>query len=314
MSRRAFLKAAAVCSAGLPGCLFNARTELPTGPVLWKTFRFAHLTGLRLSFLDRGISLRWALRAAESLRGIPELDFLLLGGNLVEGTDPFDPALLETFLQKAGLPWYAVPTEGEGTRKTASILKRDAMNGRAWEPPWEDSPLRGVRLVGLATGKGDREDASRIEEQLEFLTGVLDRHPQDAVIVLVDQPVRLSPRATKLGATPVASEMLRFILEAAPNVKIVFSVGPAAFVRREAGLVYVGTPPILRYPHQFREITVSGHGVAIRNHPVGPPAEREAERKALTRTPLATRFNRAFPGDLVRVLEGESGERVYPLR
>ena len=97
-TRRSFLKAAlaaAAAAAGMPACLYNALTELPSAPATWKPFRFVHTGGLELSFLDDGTSHRWAMEGADRIDGMREIDFILLGGPLLAHRDPLDKHLLE---------------------------------------------------------------------------------------------------------------------------------------------------------------------------------------------------------------------------
>lgn len=304
-TRRAFLAAAAGAAAAATGCLFNARTGLKPSAVLWKTFRFVHLTGLRLAFRGEYALHRLALEAAAAIRALPELDFALLGGDLVAGTDPMDTMLLEEFVHAMGLPWYAVPGPGENPEADRAA----SLGGRAWKTPWVHAPLPGVRLVGLSSGGRGADPL----EEVPFLTEVLDRHPLEAILVLVARPVRLPETARSLGARALDAELLRFVLEAAPNVKLVLSGAPAPWIAEAAGLLHLGTPPLAAFPRLIREITVSGQGVAVRNRRLVTPGE-EQERALLASSPAAARFDPAAPEQYVRFLEGESGRRVFALR
>jgi hypothetical protein len=312
LSRRAFLGGAAAAALGATGCLFTAQTELPVEPALWKPVRFAHLTGLHLSFRQDLAESRWALEAARRVRALPEIDFLVLGGGLVKNTGPMDFMLLEEFVLTAGLPWYAVPGESERFDGDDFARRARAAGARAWAPPWEHSPAEGIRLVGLDTGASDRSGADRIESQVPFLTSVLDRSEKEAVIVILSRPSRVPSRAARFGGRRVESEMLRFVLEAAPNVKMVLSgSGGAPFVQTTAGLLGVATPSLSRYPHLFREITLAGHGAVIRNRLLGTPADRETSRKALP--PIPGKSGKG--GEVIdATLEFERGRKVYALR
>ncbi|MHC4601325.1 MAG: hypothetical protein ACYS47_20205, partial [Planctomycetota bacterium] len=119
-----------------------------------------------------------------------------------------------------------------------------------------------------------------------------------------------------LKAPAADSEWLRFVLEAAENVKMVFSGSvPAPFVRNDSGLLSVGTPPISRHPHLFRELTVIEHGVVVRNRFAGPAWVRAEGRERLAKSAEAKRFFPDRPAHYVSLLEGiEPEERVYGLR
>lgn len=276
-SRRDFLKAAGAALAAGTGCLVNARTELPARAGLRRPFRFVHLSGLRLSFAGGWTSRRRAMRAAERVRDLPEIDALLLGGDLIAGTDAFDFVLLEEFILAAGLPWFAVPgaTDRHPRGAAGAVFRRrmEAMGALAFETPWEASPSEGVRLVGLDAGPGPAGDAGTVQAQVPFLTGVLDRFPDDAVIVSIHR----SPRLPGGGGRALESELLRFVLEAAPNVKMVLSGASALpFVKDEAGLLYVGTPALSGPPHLFREVTLAGNGAVFRDRGAGPAGDGAA--------------------------------------
>ena len=200
------------------------------------------------------------------------------------GRDPFDFALLEEFLHAVDLPAYAVPGLQDRPRPgmpAGEIARRlKAMGVRAWATPWQSSPAEGVRFVGLDTGVPGAEAATRIEAQVPFLTGVIDRFPDEALFVLLHRPPRLRGTGTSGTRPPFESEMVRFILEAAPNVKMVLSSAPSdAFVRNHAGLLYVGTPPLSRDPHAFQEVTVVGAGAVFRKRYAAPGSGREDEGK-----------------------------------
>jgi hypothetical protein len=314
-SRRELMKAIlAGSAAGLSGCLFTARTELPSSPVLWPPFRFAHVSGLRLSFGGDWEARHWAVRAADAVRDERDLDFLLLGGDLVEGADPFDFVLLEEFVAAAGLHAFSVPGAKDRPSLDGYGTRMEAMGLTAWNAPWEASPVDGVRLVGLDSGPPEKSRA-RVEEQIPFLTAVLDRSSGDAVIVVLSGAPRLDGRSTVPGTKPVDSEILRFVLEAAPEVKMVLS-GAAApfFVRNEAGLLYVNTPPVSSFPFGLRIVTVRGSGAVMRNRLLADEQEREAHGRKLAASTQARSFNPAFPEAYFKSLEGEEGREVYALR
>jgi hypothetical protein len=319
-SRRSFLKAAAALAAGLPGCLYNAHTEIPASPAKWKAFRFVHVGGLALTFDDGGESYRWAMDGAEKISGLPEIDFLVLGSDLVSNKDPQEFSMLEDFLGTVSLPWFAVPGELNRRRETAPAGCfsdwAGSVNARAWAPaPWIVSPAEGVQLVGIDSGLGT-DGTFKLDSQIPFLTSALDAHPLDAFIVITHLSPRVGPAAKRLGTPAAPSEMLRFVLESSDNVKMVLAGSVRApFVKKEAGLLYVGTPPLASYPHLFREITVIRHGAVVRNRPVGPPWVREKEKAARVGRGR-TAGSSPYTGEVeAPLLDGsEPVEKIYALR
>ncbi|GEM_PF-2626516 len=309
-TRRAFLQAGA---AGLlSGCLFGARKTLPRGPVRWPAFRFAHVGGPGLSFAGAG-SYRWAHAVAESIRSLPEVDFVLLSGPPVKAGDAFDASLLEAFVETAGVACYGVwPEKTDAPSGLRGLGPGAGRLPHVRPAPWAASPVENVVVAGLEGGGGVASAA--MDRRVSFLTDVIDRHPEEAILVVLGDPPRVPSALKKAGGRRLDSEFLRFVLESADGVKMALCGGPGAFVMDRAGLLYVSTPPAVSYPHLFREITVSGHGAVIRNRAVGPAWDREASREALQRAEHAKRFNRFVPGALARALKGKRGTRIYGLR
>jgi hypothetical protein len=286
-------------------------------PVLWKPFRFLHLSGLRLGFRRWGEPVFWSRRALRSVRAAPGIDALLASGGLIENDDEYDFALLETFVRGAGLPAFGVPgardRPNDAVPRDLFVQRMRAMGFDRWACPWEASPARGIRLVGLDTGGAQAQ--ARVEEQIPFLTRVLDEHPGDAVLVILNRPPRAPGKALGPGESPVDSEMLRWVLEAARGVKMVLSgVEGLPFVMEKAGLLYVNTPPAAVFPHLIREITIRGNGAVIRNRRLADAGERAEAKQAVRSTDRARRYNAAFPGAYADALEGEEGRVVHPLR
>lgn len=302
-TRRDVLKGllAGAAASVTTGCLFTSVSPLPSGPVRWPVFRFAHIADLNIS-ADDGPGFARALEGGRTAGDLPELDFITVSGPLASGQDPVESPLLEEVVRPFRCPWYAsAPLPGEARE--------------IWSPkpakagaPWAASPVDGVRLVALGSPEEDPD------AHLDVLTGLLDEHPEALVIVLLDGPPRPPDEMSRLGAKRFGSETLRFILEAGEAVKMVLSGGtPGPFLHTHADLIYVGTPPLPRFPHLVREITVSRHGAIIRNVHAGMAWMRDQEAQALAEGEQARRFNQVNPRAWVDRLRREN-DTILSLR
>ncbi|MCU0722678.1 MAG: hypothetical protein MUC63_03535 [Planctomycetes bacterium] len=308
ITRREALKVVAAGAAGLSGCLGAAVRDLPAGPATWPTFRFAHVGDLRLSIRDPA-GRAWALAAAEAVRSLPGLDFLLLTGDPVAAGDRFGFLYFEEFLRAAGLPCYAssgaaaFPGEPEARHLEAESLA-------AWRAPWAASPAPGVRLAGLCPGPSSPDSGGEPDPSALALSAEADAHPSACVIAVLPSPVRVPEPLEKLRVPPPMAEDFRFVLEAASPVKMAVCGGaPLPTASTQADLVVLGASPPAEYPRAIREVTVMGHGAVVRTiflEPSGKPGTPPPD--------LAKRFDPADPGALEKWVAGEAGEKVLGLR
>lgn len=300
LDRREFLKI--LLCVGLGGCAegYHKGTGPPQGP---RPFKFAHVTDTHLSTTGKnGAALKAeSIRIFEGvlaqLNSMPDLDFVLFGGDNWDNTDKGTPDVDKFLAMVQGLKLpYLIQF---GNREAAPMPPGDATDkeefvrifrehgfreGTYW---WKVEVVPGVVVIGLDTTIKGHNDGAIPEEEIKWLKDNLIVDKGKFTIVLTHH-IFLPPWAPKEIPRWDKSYLIhnraqvRPILEAAEDIKLVLS-GHHHVTRIDVvdGLPYISSPATVQYPHAFRTFNVRGNTVKLQFHQINDQGIVSLGRKLL---------------------------------
>jgi 3',5'-cyclic AMP phosphodiesterase CpdA len=315
ISRRTFLAGAAAACFLLP-------LEAGASVGLFEPFSFAVVSDVRLCN-DRPDTYMMLRESQLFLQDIvrqlndEKLDFVIFLGDQVEalGRNQANWQLFQDIAQGLNAPWSFVL----GEHDLADELPVDKMKvyGPDWrsrgietdKPYWSQTPLPGVHLIGLDTGRANSPTGDMGSRQLEWLKGDLAANRRKFTIVFSHHP--LLPPPPYDGGPPWDEYILppgpavREVLGSSPYVKLAISGHVlASKVQREKDIWYVACPSAAAYPCAYRLFQVTPDAITMTSRQVSFPALVKKAKKLLIASSLAYKFDSAKPEAFVDLLAG----------
>jgi len=203
--------------------------------------------------------------AIEQINGVPNINFVMFTGDLVD--KPYENELnaVLTHVNKLNYPWYFafgnhdVCIGGHLTKKLyLSILRENNSNFTFDKPYYSFIPKQGYKVIVL-DNIIDNEITSNgyiSQEQLKWLDEELATSQKDVVLIFAHVPI-IEPFSSPNHKLRNAEEV-RSIIEKYKNPIGVFTGHyHVTKVIQHNNVLYVNTPSLVSYPNAFRIIDVT---------------------------------------------------------
>ncbi len=206
-------------------------------------------------------------RSIEMLNRIPDLDFVVLTGDLVDGADPWSFEQLKSQLGQLNVPYWAsignhdFDSEGRRGKLTRPDFIAWCESQFSFElaptgyVDYVAAPRPGFKIIGLDASSGRfPQPQGRIRPpQLDWLEQVLATHAQDGILVLIHQPPVASVLFRKYRVLPEESAALQRVLRSHRHIVGVLSGHlHVPKVYRRQGIPYLTSPPLVGPVSAFR--------------------------------------------------------------
>ncbi|MGQ9472738.1 MAG: metallophosphoesterase family protein [Candidatus Caldatribacteriaceae bacterium] len=139
--------------------------------------------------------------AIDSVNAIPDLDFVILAGDLTKDVEPWNVDLLREMVEEIRVPAYAIlgnhevspiPQKGKepslaslvGSSKYNVVFALQGYGFQGAQSYWSTEPVKGLRLVGLDTTKVGSWGGKVSPAQLRWLEKELETHKDTLTIVV----------------------------------------------------------------------------------------------------------------------------------
>ncbi len=271
LGRRHMLQGSGMLLAG--GLLGRAGDAL-AAPTAVRPFGIAQLTDIHVS-LDGPDwlelfqqSRRIFQRAVDELNASPDVDLVLMTGDLFEANHPAS-ADMDAFLEIANTlkkPWLAMvgnrevdPVPPELCRDKAEVVKLLQGHGYTGDGyNWSFAPIPGWQILALDTTVAGEVEGEVTKESLAWLDDRLAAHASERVLLATHHLLRPTwgdasiPKWTKSYVTHNASDVIARI-EKASQVKLTIAGHMhLTHVQIANGLPYAESPALIQYPHAYR--------------------------------------------------------------
>jgi Icc protein len=314
MNRRKFIRGAVAAGAALAaGDLFIPFAEALEVP----NFNFAHITDLHLdvkgdnTWQYREKSVPLFIDALKQLARLPKLKFVVFGGDQIH-YGPRDRESLDVFqkwVAHLNMPYYILLGNTEVSPVTGvSKLGRDeylkAWSGRGLRPghsSWAFDPVKSVRVIGFDVTADGKPNGEASVQELKWLENELKTNKSKKLIIVFTHQL-LMPTTAKDTSSAWSfwmvknHERVKEVLESYANVRLVVSGHHHVSKVETIGKVtYVSDPAIVTYPCSFREFSVTGNGIHLRNIGLDDKAIVNRAMELLVSDPYARMYDAASP-------------------
>ena len=223
--------------------------------------------GSNTTFKMIGESPRLLDDAIEQINEHPELDFVMITGDLID--KPFEKELKAVLphLEKLNVPWYF--TFGNHDRCVGGylttlvyldILRNANENFKFKKAYYSFEPKKNYKIIVLDNIITDSITSNGYidETQLKWLKKELDSSKNDTVMIFMHVPV-VEPFASPNHRLRNAI-VLKQLIESYKNPIGVFQGHyHATKITQHDNVLYVSTPALVSYPNAFRIVTVTNH-------------------------------------------------------
>lgn len=215
-------------------------------------------------------------KAIHQLNRIPDLDFVVLTGDLVDRADRWSFECLRQHLATLRVPYYTsvgnhdIDTQGRRQNRAdfmawCRLQFRFELAATGYVD-YVASPLPGLKIVALDASLGPfPHPQGRIRpEQLRWLQAVLEQYADDGILVLIHQPPLASVLFRKYRVIPEESKALQQVLHNHRHIIGVLSGHlhvPKLYCRR--GISYFTSPPLVGPVSAFRVFEVEPDGTDL---------------------------------------------------
>ncbi|MHC4139071.1 MAG: metallophosphoesterase family protein [Planctomycetota bacterium] len=346
LSRRSFVKyglgiGKAVFVGGLlvgnfAGCTTAPKKDKVTKAGRKKSINFAHITDTHVTFVGKnGTALKEeSFNIFRDIIGqindMPDIDFILFGGDNINNTDPgtkgFDEFM--NIMSSVKVPYFAQ----FGNREVSPIPPGIALSKEQYAEKmrghgldtgnysWSVSPVPGLRILGLDTTIEGHDNGEIPEEGLDWIKEEIAKYPNDMIITLSHHLLlptwgsRDIPKWKKKYLLKNYQEV-NAILDAAPQVKVcLMGHHHVSKIQAINGLHYVASPAGVQYPHAFRTITINDNVAKLDFHQIRDQRIIELGKQNLSTSKNAEEYAGGSAGDILAYCHGGEGDNDVVLK
>jgi len=301
-----------------------------------KSVKFAHITDTHVTFSGKnGTALKEESfnifrDVIGQVNDMPDIDFILFGGDNINNTDPDAKDFNEfmNIMSTVKVPYFAQ----FGNREVSPIPPGVALSKRQYAEKmrgygldagryaWSVSPVPGLRILGLDTTIEGHDNGEIIKKELKWIKKEISKYPDDIVITLSHHlflPTwgnRDIPKWKKKYLLKNYQEV-NAVLDAAPQVKAcLMGHHHVSKIQTINGLHYIASPATVQYPHAFRTITIIDDAARLEFHQIRDQRIIELGKQNLSTSKNAEEYAGGSAGDILAYCHGSAGDNNVVLK
>ena len=346
ISRRSFVKyglgiGKAVFIGGLlvgnfTGCTTTSKKDNETNVGRKKSIKFAHITDTHVTFSGKnGTALKEESfnifrDVIDQVNNMPDIDFILFGGDNINNTDPAAKDFKEfmNIMSSVKVPYFAQ----FGNREVSPIPPGIALSKKQYAEKmkghgldignysWNVSSVPGLRILGLDTTIEGHDNGQITKEELNWIKEEIAKYPNDMIITLSHHLLlptwgnRDIPRWKKKYLLKNYQEV-NAILDAAPQVKAcLMGHHHVSKVQTFNGLHYIASPATVQYPHAFRTLTINDNETRLEFHQIRDQRIIELGKHNLLTSKNAEEYAGGKADDILAYCHGGEGDNDVALK
>lgn len=262
----------------------------------------------------------------KSLSKVPNLNFIVFGGDLTENKDKQlnDLPMFLDAIYELKIPYYVIfgdrdaDLDGEYTKAHfAAEFRRNGFNDPD-KTYWVQEPVENVMLIGLDTTLQNRFSGEISQEQLLWLDETLKNNKDKfTVITMHHSPIATNPKDFQhpwKNFVLTNSQDFLSVIQKYPQVKVVLSGHHHLnSTQKMNNTLFISSPSIVTYPNQFKLLTVYPDRVEVENKKISFKQIIKKAKQTLPDTEYAKQFDPLKPKNITKLQEGDkfSQEKVY---
>ena len=346
LSRRAFVKRGlaigqavfigGVLVGNFAGCTTATKKDEVAKIGRKKSIKFAHITDTHVTFSGKnGTALKEESfnifrDVIGQVNDMPDIDFILFGGDNINNTDPDAKDFNEfmDIMSTVKVPYFAqfgnrevspIPP-GVALSKSQYAEKMKGCGLDAGRYAWSVSPVPGLRILGLDTTIEDHDNGEISKEELNWIKEEIEKYPNDMIVTLSHHlflPTwgsRDMPEWKKKYLLKNYQEV-NAVLDAAPQVKAcLMGHHHVSKIQTINGLHYIASPATVQYPHAFRTVTIIDDAARLEFHQIRDQGVIELGKQNLTTSKNAEEYAGGSAGDILAYCHGSAGDNDVVLK
>lgn len=312
----------------------------------FKPFKMVFLPDTHVSFKDED---SWILYkeslvifqdTIKNLKTIPNLNFVVFGGDLIDNDDNTlsDLPLFLDSLEDTSFNYYTILGDREADLKY-SYSKQDfcsEFRRNGFSNPnltyWSELPTENILLIGLDTSIENGFEGKIPKEELLWLDETLKSNPDRFIIITMhhspvqwttsdktirekaDCEQRLKGRLARPVTPFMASNQVENsdeflnLINKYPQVKLVLSGHHHNYaVKRLNGKLFMSIPSIVTYPNSYKVLTVYPDRVEVENKDITFKQIIKKSKNIIVKTQYASDFDSKNPK---KVLDFQNGGKI----
>jgi len=253
----------------------------------------------------------------KSIKTVPELDFVIFGGDLTDNDDNAlgDLPLFLDSIEDVNFKYFAILGDRDADLKKG-YTKQDfsyEFRKNCFDKPeliyWTQQLANNTLLIGLDTSIENKFEGKLPTDELLWLDNTLKSNPDKFTIIVMHHPAFQAASADK-------TVWKRYILENAdeflavinkyPQVKLVLSGHHHNYaVKNLNGKLFISLPSVVTYPNSYKILKIYPDRVEVENKDITFKQIIKKAKNTLVKTKYAeNEFNSKNPKNVLKFQEG----------
>ena len=301
-----------------------------------KSIRFAHITDTHVTFSGKnGTALKEESfnifrDVIGQINDMPDIDFILFGGDNINNTDPGAKDFNEfmDIMSTVKVPYFAQFGNREVSPLPPGIALSknqyaEKMKGHGLDVgrySWSVSPVPGLRILGLDTTIEGHDNGEIIKKELKWIKKEISKHPDDIVVTLSHHlflPTWGNRDIPKWKKKYLLKnyQKVNAVLDSAPQVKAcLMGHHHVSKIQTINGLHYIASPATVQYPHAFRTITIIDNAARLEFHQIRDQRIIELGKHNLSTSKNAEEYAGGSAGDILAYCHGSASDNDVVLK
>ncbi len=252
----------------------------------------------------------------KNLKTVPELDYVVFGGDLTDNDDNKLgdlPMFLDT-LEDVNFQYFAILGDRDADLKEG-YTKQDfcsEFRSNGFENPnityWMQQPADNLLFIGLDTSINNELKGKISSDELLWLDDILKANPDKFTVIFMHHPAipttQVDKTAWKSFLLENSEEFLK-VINKYPQVKLIFSGHHHNFaVQNINNKLFVSTPSIVTYPNSYKIIKVYPDRLEIENKDISFKQIIKKSKNILVKTEYAKQFDSKNPNKVLKFQRG----------
>jgi len=256
---------------------------------------------------------------AQKIKEIPDLKFIVLGGDLTNNDDKKlgDLYLYLDAVESENLTYF--PILGDRESDLADGYTKDDFCGEfrrtTFDDPnityWAKFPEKNVMLIGLDTSINNSFEGELPQEELIWLNQTLKNNTDKFIIITMHHPAFISTEQDKTVWKKYIlknSEEFLAIINQYPNVKIILSGHHHNFdVKNLNNKLFISLPSLSVYPNNYKILKIFPDKIMIENKNISFKQIIKKSKTVMINSDYAKEFN---PQNPKKVLKFQKGNKI----
>jgi len=253
----------------------------------------------------------------KSLKTVPDLNFVVFGGDLTDNDDNTldDLPLFLDSIEDINVNYFSILgdrdadlKEGYTKQDFCAEFRRNGFSNPNFTY-WSQQPEENMLLIGLDSSVENKFEGKLPPEELSWLDDTLKTNPDKFTVIVMHHPAFDTASADKTVWKEFilqnADEFLN-VINKYPQVKLVLSGHHHNYaVKNLNGKLFISLPSVVTYPNSYKILKIYPDRVEVENKDITFRQIIKKSKNILVKTGYAKNFNIEKPQKVIKFQEGD---------